>query len=262
MKLPMYVVNAFTEGAFSGNPAAVVLCQPGMQEAQMQAIASQNNLAETAFVTLAESPMRLRWFTPTVEVDLCGHATLATAVALTDAGFMQGYQEFITASGLISVSQEQDLWQLNFPARPATAVTINCQRVARALGCDESDIVATATAKLLVVELSSRAAVRSLQPDLKRLSELNDIGLLVTAAGDQEDFVARFFAPNMGIDEDPVTGSAYTTLAPYWRSRLDKTSFKARQLSVRGGYIECVCERERVKIAGKCQVFSKGEIYL
>lgn len=262
MKLPMYVVNAFCEGRFSGNPAAVVLLPTAMPEQTMQAIASQNNLAETAFVTLDSQPYGLRWFTPSVEVDLCGHATLAAAVALTEASLGEDILSFTTASGVVSVASIDGLWQLNFPARPSLACDLSPERVAEALGCAKDDILAIEKAKVLLVELSEEACVAHLRPDMTLLNRLDEFAVMVTARARQVDFVVRFFAPNMGIEEDPVTGSAYTTLAPYWHSRLDRQAFTARQLSSRGGYIECQSAGDRVLISGKCEIFLTGNCLL
>lgn len=263
MQLALSVVNAFAEGPFTGNPAAVVITRDPLDDGLMQAIAAQNNLAETAFVVTGKTPMTLRWFTPTTEVDLCGHATLASAQVLFSQQPQLERVEFDSASGMLSVERCGKRLQLDFPARPARPVTApDTRAIAAALGCAEDDIVAVAAAKVLLVELRGEDCVARLAPDFRALKTLHSFAVMVTAEGEQVDFVARFFAPNAGIDEDPVTGSAYTTLAPYWRSRLGRNPLTARQLSARGGWLECECRGERVLICGHAEAYLEGSIHL
>lgn len=264
MTLSMTVVNAFTAGPFSGNPAAVVITREPLADALMQRIAAQNNLSETAFVVAGETPPTLRWFTPQVEVPLCGHATLAAAAVMFEQDSVLSRIEFTTASGLVGVSRLQDSLQLDFPARrPRQASELqpsDLHGLASALGCSVTQIRAVATGNLLVVELDSESSVRGLTPDFSAIARAHDTALAATALGDEVDFVARVFVPNAGINEDPVTGSAYTVLAPYWSDRLSQAHFRARQLSARGGELECTLVDERVLIAGRYQIFLKGEI--
>jgi len=262
MKLPMYQLSSFTRHTFAGNPAAVVVTEEDLDHTLMQQIAAQNNLSETAFVTLGKSPLPLRWFTPTVEIDLCGHATLAAAHVLWHHGYCSDdVLRFMSLSGELSVNRVGELLQLNFPARPAELCNeITFTEIAQALGCDQEDIEACLMAKTLLVALRNQAALEKLAPVMDKVRLLHPSAVMVTAPGEDVDFVARFFAPNVGIDEDPVTGSAYTTLAPYWAERLGKTHLKARQLSARGGEVVCDLVGERVLIGGYVQDYLSGEI--
>ncbi|WP_052480844.1 PhzF family phenazine biosynthesis protein [Gilvimarinus agarilyticus] len=261
MRLAMDVVNAFARGPFSGNPAAVIITGQPLPERQMQAIAAQNNLAETVYVVTGEVPWSIRWFTPAREVDLCGHATLAAAYVLAERGLLEDEGvAFSSASGPLAVKRHGDGWQLDFPARlTGPALDVEFHHIATALGCQTDDIETCFDGVQLMVVLKTEAAVAALNPDFRALSRLHDFAVMVTAPA-RDDFVARFFAPNAGIDEDPVTGSAYTTLMPYWAERLQCTSSKARQLSVRGGWLECTLADNRVLIAGVVEPFLRGEI--
>lgn len=262
MKLPIFIVNAFASGPFAGNPAAVVVTEEPLTESLMQNIAAQNNLSETAFVTLGEQPLALRWFTPTVEVDLCGHATLAAAHVLLEHDYIQGERvTFSSLSGELIVRKIDLGLQLDFPLRPAIPTTTPIiDDIARALHCQPDDIECCFKAKALMVVLKDEALLADLQPSIQRLKPLDEFAVMVTAASTQVDFVMRMFAPNAGIDEDPVTGSAYTTLAPYWGHRFAKTHLTAQQLSPRGGCITCDIEGDRVLIAGEVREYLVGEI--
>lgn len=262
MKLPIAIVNAFADGPFTGNPAAVVVTEKLLSDELMQFIAAQNNLSETVFVTLDQQPFGLRWFTPKTEIDLCGHATLAAAQVLFSQGYVSGDTiSFASLSGELGVRRTGDTLQLDFPARPAVAVDLpSKQDIAAALGCSPEMIEFTVKAKCLMVVLNDEALLAQIQPDLERLKHLDEFAVIITAESRQVDFVVRFFAPNAGIDEDPVTGSAYTTLAPYWADRLGKTRLKARQLSARGGAVECSVQGSRVLISGRVDNYLVGEI--
>lgn len=253
-----YVVDAFADGPFSGNPAGVLPLAGPMDEALMLRIAAQNNLAETAFVYRDGDVYRIRWFTPCAEVDLCGHATLGTAFVL--ANFVepdaQGFR-FMSRSGLLSVMRRGELYEMDFPSRmpERTALTAD---MARALGIAP---VAAWRARDLLLEYETEEQIRALAPDFTALCALPDgMGVIVTAPGREQDFISRFFAPKIGINEDPVTGSSHSTLIPFWAQRLGRAKLTARQLSKRGGALWCEDAGERVKIAGKARLYLKGEL--
>jgi len=254
-----YVVDAFAEEAFSGNPAGVLPLDGPMAPERMQKIAAENNLSETAFVCREGEDYRLRWFTPRTEVDLCGHATLGAAYVL--ANFVEpaaGLFRFMTQSGLLTVTRRGDLFEMDFPSRMPREIPV-APDMERALG------VAPGAAYLsrdLMLTLASTEEVRGLTPDFAALCALEGFGVIVTAPGEGCDFVSRFFVPKAGIPEDPVTGSAHSTLVPFWAKRLGKTVFVARQLSERGGTLYCEDAGERVKIAGKARLYLSGELSL
>lgn len=257
MKLPIYQIDAFTDRLFGGNPAAVVTLESWLPDEVMQAVAAENNLAETAFVGPGERNPRLRWFTPTVEVDLCGHATLATAHVLFTSHFPdRGELAFETRSGVLVVRRQGDQLVLDFPARPGVPVDVGAD-VAAALGAWP---VETWQARDLLVVLEDEDLVRNLRPDIRLIAALDVFAVMVTAAGSDVDFVSRFFAPRAGIPEDPVTGSAHCTLTPYWAARLGRTRLTARQVSRRGGTLECELAGDRVLIAGRCVEYLRGVI--
>ncbi len=257
MKLPIYQVDAFTSKLFAGNPAAVVLLDEWLPDATLAAIAAENNLAETAFVIPRGEVMPLRWFTPAVEVDLCGHATLATAHVLFRYFFpTMDRLTFGTKSGELPVKRDGDLLRLDFPARPGKQVEITAD-VAAALG---SRPLALYRARDLMAVFDSEAQVREFRPNPLKLSSLDVFAVMITAPGDASDYVCRFFAPRKGILEDPVTGSAQCTLVPYWAGRLGKSELAGRQLSPRGGELECTLKGDRVQIAGRTVEYLRGEI--
>lgn len=260
--LPIYQVDAFTDKVFGGNPAAVVLLQQPLADAVLQAIAAENNLSETAFIeTRARGHYRIRWFTPTVEVDLCGHATLAAAWVLRHR--CNDHSEtlrFDSASGPLAVHTGGVGLSLDFPARPPQDCPLPRSQLLDALGLDDADYVGQARDTLVVVNNAEQ--VSCLAPDMAALAQLDTFAVTVTAPGTDCDFVSRFFAPAQGIDEDPVTGSAHCTLVPYWAQRLAKPALSARQLSARGGALQCRLDGERVLIAGECACFMSGEISL
>lgn len=261
MKLPLYQIDAFSDRLFGGNPAAVVPLQSWLPDNLLQAIAAENNLSETAFfVADGAQPIRLRWFTPTNEVDLCGHATLAAAWVLFHVlGYQPPQVRFASASGELRVERDGDRLVLDFPARPASPVTSDTQ-VCTALGID-SDTPMLLARDLLVV-LDNAEQVQQLAPDFAALAQADYFGICVTARGDDCDFVSRFFAPRQGINEDPVTGSAHCTLAPYWQQKLQRDTLAARQLSARGGVLQCQLRDDRVLIGGTAHCYLRGEISL
>ena len=258
MKLPLYQVDAFTSRLFGGNPAAVVLMDQWLQDATMQAVAAENNLAETAYVIPRPDVSPIRWFSPTMEIDLCGHATLASADVLFRHKFPA--LERLTFStqqcGNLAVTRAGDLLTLDFPARPGQRLETT-EALSKALGTCVREAY---RGRDTMVVLGSEAEVRAVKPDMRLLAAVDDFAVMVTAPGDQVDFVSRFFAPKAGIDEDPVTGSAHCTLIPYWAARLGKTTLTAKQLSPRGGELFCELRGDRVGIAGRAVEYLRGEI--
>jgi phenazine biosynthesis protein PhzF family len=261
MEIPIYQIDAFTNELFKGNPAAVCVLTEWINDDLMQQIAGENNLAETAFIVKKEDDFQIRWFTPTVEVNLCGHATLASAFALFN--FMNYTGETIhfvsPRSGKLSVSKKNDLLLLNFPT-DSFHIETNTNQIEECIGVQPVELYKGKTDYMAVVE--SEEQIRTLAPDFRKIAELNARGLIVTAPGNSVDFVSRFFAPQSGIDEDPVTGSAHTTLTPFWSEKLKKTEMSALQLSKRGGALICVNSNERCLIGGKARLFFKGIICL
>ncbi|HYH18577.1 MAG TPA: PhzF family phenazine biosynthesis protein [Azospirillum sp.] len=259
MRLPIYQVDAFADAVFAGNPAAVVPLESWLPDERLLAIAAENNLSETAFVVPAGADYAIRWFTPAVEVDLCGHATLAAAFAVATA-IDPGRERIDFRSrqaGRLTVERQGDLFVLDFPSRPAARTDVPPGLVA-ALGGVEPEAVLRARDILVVCR--DDETVRAIQPDMARLAALGD-AVCVTAPGtDGADFVSRFFAPAQGIPEDPVTGSAHCTLIPYWAARLGKTKLSARQVSARGGALACEQRGDRVKIGGKAVLYLEGTI--
>lgn len=258
---PIYQVDAFTNQVFSGNPAAVVPLPNWLPDEQMQAIGLENNLSETAFFIPLGDQYGIRWFTPTVEVDLCGHATLATAhVLFQHLGHDKDTIEFQSKSGLLTVQRKADRYVLNFPTDNLKPV-VSAAAISEALnGLYIRQLFEGRNDYLAAID--SETALVNLSVNLEALKKVPSRGLIVTAKGVEVDFVARCFFPNAGIDEDPVTGSAYTTLMPYWSSITGKNKLSARQLSARGGELECELLGDRVNIAGKAVTYLKGEIYV
>ncbi|MCA9648591.1 MAG: PhzF family phenazine biosynthesis protein [Myxococcales bacterium] len=260
MKLPLYQVDAFTERPFAGNPAAVCPLPRWLDDALLQAIAAENNLSETAFLVPQGDDWELRWFTPAAEVDLCGHATLATAFVLLRQHPGRERLRFHTReAGLLTVERRGDELVMDLPARPTKPVPIPPGLV-EALGGVEPVELRRAVKTMAVFE--DEATVRALDPDLVYLVTMEGDGLIVTAPGDEVDFVSRYFAPHVGIDEDPVTGSAHCNLTPYWAERLGKASLRARQVSARGGELGCTLRGDRVELAGRAALYLEGTIEL
>jgi PhzF family phenazine biosynthesis protein len=249
---PLFQVDSFTDSPFKGNPAGVCLLTEKQPDEWMQSVAAEMNLSETAFVLKQGDDFNLRWFTPSVEVDLCGHATLASAHILwqTDTVMSDREIRFQTRSGLLTVTRQKDWMEMNFPARPFTAVAEN-EGVIDAIGAIPDEVYQSRENLLFVYEAES--IVRNLAPNFSALKTYDFHGVIVTSPADspQYDFVSRFFAPAIGINEDPVTGSSHCTLAPYWHERLHKTTMSARQVSARGGELRLRVSAERVYISGQ-----------
>lgn len=256
-----HIVDAFADKIFSGNQAGVCVLESWPENALMQKIAQENNLSETAFIVRKDDHYGLRWFTPAVEIELCGHATLASAFVLfsfydTNAQTLN----FDTKSGVLEVERKGDLLEMNFPVRKQekTEITDAMKRAVKA------PILSAYSGYNLMLELENESRVRDLEPDITEIKKLAEYhGVIVTARGSDCDFVSRFFAPNVGVNEDPVTGSTHTSLVPFWSARLGKKELKARQLSKRGGSLYCRDGGERIFIAGKASLYlSGGEIFL
>jgi PhzF family phenazine biosynthesis protein len=258
MNVPIYQVDAFSSRLFAGNPAAVCPLSEWLPDATLQAIAAENNLAETAYYIVRDGQYHLRWFTPAAEVDLCGHATLASAHVIleTRRELAEPRVSFMTRSGELIVTREGDLYALDFPARPP-AETAYDDKLFEALGA-KPKLVLGARDYFCVFE--NEAEVRALKPNMERLGAIDRFATIATAPGTGCDFVSRFFAPAMGVPEDPVTGSAHCTLIPYWSERLGKAKLFARQISPRGGELWCEHRGDRVTIAGKAASYLEGTI--
>ena len=261
MQLPIYQVDAFTDHLFGGNPAAVCPLPAWLPDSTMQAIAAENNLAETAFFVREGSNYALRWFTPTVEVDLCGHATLASGCIVFR--FLEPQRQSASfrtlKAGTLVVSRRGDLLAMDFPARPAAPAEAPPGLLA-ALGGVSRQVL---RARDHLVVYDSAAEVAALNPDLAALAKVDCWAAIVTAPGGNGiDFVSRFFAPAQGVPEDPVTGSSHCTLVPFWAKRLGKDTLEARQLSKRGGALSCALNGDRVSIAGRAVLYLEGTVSL
>lgn len=268
MRLTLYQVDAFCDQVFSGNPAAVIPLDRWLPDDILQKIAAENNLSETAYFVAPnrssqdhpEEDFHLRWFTPTNEVDLCGHATLASAwVLFHKLAFPKSTITFRSQAGLLRVTGNNDLLTMDFPARPATAIATPPALLA-ALGIDRAE--ATLLARDCLVVLPNEGAVEALKPDFNALAKLDYFAICATAPGNHCDFVSRFFAPRQGINEDPVTGSAHCTLAPYWQQQLGKNTLSAEQISARRGTLSCQVNDQRIAISGQARCYLQGEIFL
>lgn len=260
MKVPHYHIDAFTSRLYGGNPASVCVLQRWLPDKIMQAIATENGQSETAFIFGGRGRYDIRWFTPLLEIDLCGHATLASAYVVTEI-IEPGAKniQFFSQSGILKVQRNDELFMMDFPARPGVKVEVS-DELADALGIRPLEVY---KARGLMAVLNTEDEVRNIAPDFAKLATIKDaLGVCVTAPGKDVDFVSRFFAPAAGIPEDPVTGSAHCTLIPYWAKRLGKSELNARQLSARGGELFCEDLGERVKIGGGVVLYSKGEIYI
>ncbi|MCH9688964.1 MAG: PhzF family phenazine biosynthesis protein [Deltaproteobacteria bacterium] len=258
MKLPIFQVDAFSGELFGGNPAAVCPLPHWLDDERLTSIAAENNLSETAFVVPDGDDWELRWFTPTAEVDLCGHATLATAFVLfRDRPEAQRLRFRTREEGVLTVERHERGMQMDFPTRPATLVETP-PGLADALGGVEPVVVLRAASTMAVFD--SEATVRGLLPYLGYVANMDGDGLIVTAPGDTADFVSRYFAPHVGIDEDPVTGSTHCTLAPYWAQRLNKSTLHAQQVSRRGGALSCTIAGDRVLLVGQAVLYLEGTI--
>ncbi|HEY3722298.1 MAG TPA: PhzF family phenazine biosynthesis protein [Acidimicrobiia bacterium] len=260
MGAPLFIVDAFTEAAFGGNPAAVCLLDAPADPEWMQAVAAELNLSETAFVIPAGAAFGLRWFTPAVEVDLCGHATLASAHVLWEGWLPLAVDaRFETHSGELVCTRAGDLIEMNLPADPPEPIAVTGE-LSDALGVEVTDAAQSRVGRLLA--LTDAAAVRALDPDFGVIARLSGAGVIVTAESDSPDadFVSRFFAPAAGIDEDPVTGAAHCALAPYWAARLGRDELVGYQASERGGSVRCRVDDDRVVLGGHAVTVTRGEL--
>ncbi|ODS77146.1 MAG: isomerase [Cytophagaceae bacterium SCN 52-12] len=260
MKTPIYQLDAFTDTLFRGNPAAVVPLAEWLSDETLQKIACENMVPETAYYVRNENGYEIRWFTPVTEVDLCGHATLAAAyVVFREEAREAGEISFGSRSGILNVTKEDDGWlTLDFPV-DTYQVAVPPPALQEAISAVTAVGVYRGKADYMVV-LETEEELRELKPDIIVLSTVPTRGIIVTAPGEETDFVSRFFAPQSGIDEDPVTGSAHTTLVPYWAKQLGKTELTAKQISQRGGYLRCRLNGERVLISGQVKEYMRGEI--
>jgi PhzF family phenazine biosynthesis protein len=258
MRIPYYQVNAFTKRTFGGNPAGVCILDRWLPESLLQKIAAENDFAETAFLVRSREGYELRWFTPNMEIDLCGHATLgAAAVLFFERGEKGEVVKFSTRSGVLAATRRGDLLELDFPARPGgECASPTREELARA---GISAIQVLKSRDLLAV-FGTQTEVADLKPDMTLVANFDCLGVIVTAPGEDCDFVSRFFAPRAGVPEDPVTGSAHSTLIPYWANRLNKQKLFARQISPRGGELYCEMRGDRVGIAGYTVCYCRGEI--
>jgi PhzF family phenazine biosynthesis protein len=260
MQLPIYQIDAFTSRVFAGNPAAVCPLDAWLPDATMQSIAAENNLSETAYFVRENGGYRIRWFTPGVEADLCGHATLASGYLLLARLTPEADTvEFASRSGPLRVTRRGKLLALDFPARPPEVAAIP-EALARGLGAAPTAFLLAGRRGFAVYDTA--AQVRALAPDMAALAVHAPDGIAVTAPDSEYDFVSRFFAPSKGIPEDPVTGSTHTSLIPYWAARLGKTALRAAQLSARGGELQCRLDGDRVEIAGEAVLYMEGRIFV
>jgi PhzF family phenazine biosynthesis protein len=258
MKIQCFIVDAFASKPFQGNPAAVCPLDKWLDDATMQNIAAENNLSETAFFVPRDGSYDLRWFTPALEIDLCGHATVAAAFILSsELGFSNDAIRFHSRSGVLTVTQRDDVFTLDFPSRPPAPCAVP-DALARGLGAKPLEML---KARDYFCIFATEGDVRSLKPDFALFGALDE-KVIVTAPGVDCDFVSRFFAPTAGVPEDPVTGSSHCTLIPYWASRLGKPKLFARQVSRRGGELFCELSGDRVLIGGKAVLYSRGQIEL
>lgn len=261
MKIPIYQIDAFSENTFSGNPAAVCPLDNWLDDTILQNIAAENNLSETAFLVRKGDTIEIRWFTPAAEVELCGHATLASAHVLFRHLHFQGntIQFQSRKRGILTVTQQGDFLELNFLA-DLPEPSLPPEGLLQAIGKKPLEIWKGRTDYLLLY--GSQEDIEEIRPDFGALKAVHARGIMVTAAGYEYDFVSRFFAPAVGVNEDPVTGSAHTTLTPFWAHRLNQLSMEAFQLSARGGFLKCTLSGDRVLISGKATTYLIGEIYI
>jgi len=257
MKLPMYQVDSFSDKLFAGNPAAVVLLGEWFPDETLQSIAAENNLSETAFVIPQREGFGLRWFTPAIEVDLCGHATLATAFVLfEEKGVESDSISFETLSGRLVVTRREGEFWMDFPSRVPEPTECPVA-IVEVLGATPTEVHA---ARDVMAVFDTQDQIVALAPRFDLVSQLEAFAVMATAPGDDSDFVCRFFAPKAGIPEDPVTGSAYCTLIPYWSKKLGKKELHARQVSARGGKVFCEDRDDRVGIGGNAVLYMRGTI--
>ncbi|WP_374363698.1 PhzF family phenazine biosynthesis protein [Cloacibacterium sp.] len=261
MSQKIYQIDAFAEKLFTGNPAAVCPLEKWIDDETMQKIATENNLAETSFTVPVENGFEIRWFTPTVEVDLCGHATLASAFVLINfEGFTDDKINFFSKnSGTLTVTKNGDLFTLNFPSDSLQKVE-NLSQFKNCFAHQPIEAYQGKTDYLLIFE--NEHQIQNIEPNIPEIAKIDARGIIVSSISENFDFVSRFFGPNCGVNEDPVTGSAHTTLTPFWAEKLGKTKLTAKQISKRGGVLKCELKNDRVLISGKCKTYLKGEIFI
>jgi PhzF family phenazine biosynthesis protein len=261
MKISIYQADAFTDELFGGNPAAICPLDNWLPDEVMQKIAIENNLAETAFFVKTNNGYKLRWFTPEYEIDLCGHATLASAhILFTELGYKGNTINFETIkAGILSVTKEGDKYAMDFPSRPAIHIE---PPIGLAEALSEKQPIEVLRSRDYFLVYENEDDIKEIIPDFFALSKMDTVGVIVTAPGKNVDFVSRFFAPGAGIPEDPVTGSAHCNLIPYWADKLGKNQLHAYQLSARKGELWCELAGERVIIKGKAVTYLKGEIFI
>lgn len=254
-----YIVDAFADGLFKGNPAGICVLDNPIDDNTMQKIAAENNLSETAFAIKSGSNYNLRWFTPKSEIDLCGHATLGTSYVISnyiDVGIEN--ITFNTASGILKVKRNGDLYEMDFPLREPQKIELSHEIISEAIGINPAEIYLS---RDLFVVLENEKQVAELTPNFSKIISIEKgSGVIVTAKGNEVDFVSRCFYPKFGVNEDPVTGSAHSNLIPFWSQRLNKDVMIARQLSARGGTLYCKIAGDRVKISGKAVLYMMGNI--
>ena len=257
MKISIYIVDAFASKRFTGNPAAVCPLDNWLNDSILQNIAAENNLAETAFFIKTDNGFHIRWFTPKAEVDLCGHATLATAYTLFELlNYKQDVISFQSRSGILTVKKQNDWLTLNFPVDKIEKTGTDPFH----LCFDKEPIEAYQGLADFMLVFSDQQSIETMKPNLEQIAKFEKRGIIITAKGNDTDFVSRYFAPAYGINEDPVTGSAHTTLTPYWSNKLGKIILTAKQLSQRGGFLKCSLLNDRVEISGQAALYLKGEI--
>ena len=261
MSQKIYQIDAFANALFSGNPAAVCPLDNWLDADIMQKIAAENNLAETAFTVRVENGYEIRWFTPEVEVDLCGHATLASAFILMNfEGFLEKEIKFFSRnSGTLTVTKNGDFLTLDFPVDILQKVE-DLAIFEKCFEYQPKEAYQGKTDYLLIFE--NEHQIQNIEPNIFEISKIDARGIIVSSASENYDFISRFFGPNCGVNEDPVTGSAHTTLTPFWAEKLGKNKLTAKQISKRGGVLECELKNDRVLISGKCKTYLKGEIFI
>jgi PhzF family phenazine biosynthesis protein len=260
MKLKIYIANAFSDKKFGGNPAAVVPMNEWLSDRLMQQIAEQNNLAETAYIIPQGDDYAIRWFTPIVEVNLCGHATLASVhIMFEHLGYTRDQIIFHSKGGLLRVRRNQEKITLDFPVDEPEKIP-DIELIDKALGIKSNKVFKSRFDYMVVLE--SQSYIETLKPDLTLINKLPGRGLIVTAKGDNVDFVSRCFFPQSGIDEDPVTGSAHIVMVPYWAKQIGKNKLSAIQLSSRRGYLDCELAGDRVLISGHAHTYLEGDFYI
>lgn len=257
MKLPLYQVDAFAKNAFEGNPAAICPLDTWLPDETLLSIAEENNLSETAYFIKTENGFHIRWFTPTTEVDLCGHATLAAAfVIFNELGYNKNTISFESKSGTLNVKKDNDLLVMDFPTQTPTV----CKLPLEIKQAFDVEPVECLKAEDYILVFNNENIILNAKPKLELLKNIDLRGVIITAPSKDYDFVSRFFGPKCGIDEDPVTGSAHTQLTPYWAEKLNKNKLNAKQVSNRGGELFCELLAERVSIAGYAIKYLQGEI--